>query len=108
MEYGEATVGEARILFDYVQDDNLNWTVTDETPAIIFVVYGEFEIVANRFSEQPPPVLPTVWIVVPLGERGTLTAWSDEEYHLSELGEVHEVPLPLPEFPTPVSLESQS
>jgi hypothetical protein len=55
-------------------------------------------------AEPTPPIFTRLWIVVPLGERGVHWSSAAEEIDLTQLGEVHEVPLPLAPFPTPVSL----
>ncbi|MEX1254580.1 MAG: hypothetical protein WEE64_09580 [Dehalococcoidia bacterium] len=104
LSYVQATIGDARAVLDPDREDS-SWAVADDASAVIFVASGRFRTGSiGAFAEPTPQIFTRLWIVVPLGERGTEMFWGHDEYDLGQLGEVHEVPLPLPPFPTPVSL----
>jgi hypothetical protein len=104
LAYAEASVGEAREFFGYSREDNATWDIADDVSAVLFVAEGTFECYASRFSETPTPRYTTMWIIVALGEPGTRAGCDNERHDLSKFGDVRGVPLPLPPFPTPVSL----
>ena len=104
LKFVVTTVGEARALVGMAREDNLNIDVADREPAVVFIAEGRFRVVMNRFADSPPPIISTVWIVVPLGVTGTFSGAGSGDYDLSSLGEVRDVVVPLPEFPAPVDL----
>jgi hypothetical protein len=104
MFYVEATVGEAKDLLDPDRESGL-WEAAEDLDAFIFVAYGEFRW-RDFLDGTRGPTYETLWVVVPLHEEGMHSGTSNEEYDLEQFGDVHEVPLPLPEFPTPVNLET--
>jgi hypothetical protein len=108
MTYVVASVGEARALFDPDGRDFPHWDTSADTPAVIFVAYGSFQVlppVAVKITPAPP--FSTVWVVVPLGVEGTRWVATDEQYDLSVFGEVGELDVPLPRFPTPVDFRTK-
>lgn len=106
LTYVRATVGDARDLFDPDRDTAV-WDTPDDVPAVIFVAYGEFQWRSVPGSATPGPAYNTVWVVVPLGVRGTHLGGANEQYDLTALGEVGEVRVPLPPFPTPVEFRTR-
>ncbi|MGB2694441.1 MAG: hypothetical protein WBD55_04540 [Dehalococcoidia bacterium] len=105
LTYVEATVGEGRDLYDPGREDKIP-DIADDVAAVIFVAHGRFEWRDLAGSATPGPVYSSRLLIIPLGKSGSFSDASDEEYDLSALGEVSEVPLPLPEWPTPVSLDT--
>ncbi len=104
--YVDTTVGRARELFD-PDHERKAWDAPDHLPAWVVVAYGSFQVKSVPGSSTPGPSLTSVWVVIPEGDVG-LHWWVDSQsYELSRLGTVVEVPLPLPPFPTPVTLGSQ-
>ena len=104
MVYVEATVGAARNVLD-PRREMKTWDTPDDVPALIFVASGRFRMWSmGAYAEPTPPIFTRLWIVVPLGTRGVQWSGADHDIDLSQLGAVHEVPLPLAPFPTPVSL----
>lgn len=104
--YVEATVGAARDLLDPNRTTK-NWEVPDDVPAVIIVAYGRFQwksMPGSVTGATPGPTYTSVWVVVPLGQRGTYRISTNDQHDLTRLGEAREVALPLPPFPTPVSL----
>ena len=105
LQYVEITAKEGRDLLD--PSGTTVWEVRDEAAALLFLARGRFSM-SNRFSQTPPPVFYAYCIVVPIGERGTFSAGCADDIALSQFGEVQEVPLPLPPFPTPVELGAEA
>lgn len=105
MEYVQSTYGQALTLFGLSRESDKLLAIADGVPVVIFVAHGEFQFMPSRFIEgATPETLTTAWIAVPIGERGDLVGADDKQYDLRKLGDVHELPLPLPELPTPVPL----
>jgi hypothetical protein len=105
VQYAPSVAGNARQLVNYTREEDRVWAVADQTPVVLFVAHGAFECFSDRFSEGPAKRSSTMWVIVPLGERGTRAGCSDDTYELTSLGEVKTVPLPLAPFPSPVSIE---
>jgi hypothetical protein len=99
------TVGDARAILNPSGDIKL-WDTPDDVPAVIFVAKGDFEMTPPVALNLPTYTVTQVWVVVPLGQKGTWMMPYDEDYDLSQLGAVREVPLPLPPFPTRVSFNT--
>jgi hypothetical protein len=95
------SVGEAADILDPTGETSRE--ATDDLRAVFFVARGRFVLV-NRFNATPSPELDTYCIVVPIGDEGTFSGNCDEDVDLTDFGTAHIVPLPLPPFPTPVSL----
>jgi hypothetical protein len=107
MFYVRATVGQARDLFD-PERRSATWDTPDEAPAVIFVAYGRFQILPPvALNMTPAPPFSTVWVVVPLGVEGTRWVATNDQYDLSVFGEVGELEVPLPEWPTPVEFRTK-
>jgi hypothetical protein len=105
LQYVEITTQDGKELLDPTGDTV--WDAPDGVPALLFVARGRFVFV-NRFSVTPAPEFSTYCIVVPIGEAGTFSAQCEDDLDASEFGQVHDVPLPLPEFPMPVSFSAES
>ncbi len=105
--YVKSTVGEARSLFDPELTIKA-WDAADDLPAWVVVASGRFQRVSRRgatdWAKEPLTWHSTVWVVVPKGEIGVHSGIRNEEYDLSQLGTVIEVPVPLAEFPDPIEL----
>lgn len=104
LEYVGMTVGDGKELLD--PSGETVWEVADDLQAFFFVARGRFTLL-NRFSETPSPTFGAYCIVVPIGEEGTFSSTCNEDIDLSRFGQLQAVPLPLPPFPTPVSLSSR-
>lgn len=102
----DTTVGQARDLFD-PEHERKAWDAPDHLPAWGVVAYGSFQVKSVPGSSTPGPSLTSVWVVIPKGDVGLHWWVDDQSYELSRLGTVVEVPVPLPPFPTLVTLESQ-
>lgn len=106
VSYVESSVGEARTLFDPDRVLEL-WGAADDWPAWVVVASGQFQRGTLRAdgTRGTGGWERTVWVVVPMDEIGAYSGIRNEEYDLSQLGAVKEVPVPLAEFPNPIELE---
>ncbi len=106
----DTTAGKARDLFDPKRETpSGRWFADAPDGAVVWVVvaYGRFQFKSMPGSTTPGPWYNTVWVVVPKGEKGTSDGAGNQQYDLSRLGPVVQVPVPLAPFPTPVQLGSQ-
>lgn len=103
VQYVETTVGQARDLFDPRHEIKV-WETADSAEAVVIVAYGEFYTWCMGCEPHTSGPHSTHWAVVPIGQRGTFDLLSNERYDLTRFGAVRQVPLPLPEWPTPVAL----
>ncbi len=106
LSYVETTIGKARELTDPQRTD-LNWAVPESFRCWVLVYYGQFADL-NRFTGKFSP-FSTFIAVVPEGARGITSRQGNQRYDLSKLGDVKQIPGPLPTFgrlsdlrPTPV------
>ncbi len=109
VQYVKTTVGQAKSRLASASDGHFDpgkrvagWGA-DDLPIWIVVAKGQF----TKFSiidPTPGPPFSSLWVIFPMGRAGSFPFPSNAQYDLSQLGTVHNVPLPLPPFPTPVNL----
>ncbi len=110
LTYVNTTIGQLRKLFGppkapgdlastvgafKARDDTLVWAI---------VARGQFPTFHMGLGTQLPPTS-AVWLFVLHDLAGNLSADTNDNYDISQLGEVREIPLPLAKWPTPVALE---
>jgi hypothetical protein len=103
--YTRTTVGQARGLLDPTGETK-SWNAPDNIDAWVFVAHGSFSIWTQGVATHVSPAYTTLWIVVPVGQKGTFWATNNNSYDLSQLAPVGRLSLPLPPWPTPVEFST--
>ncbi len=79
----------------------------EDWPVWAVVARGSFHGRAAALATQEYHVGSNFWVLVPKDRQGFGANFAtDTNYDISQLGEVHDVPLPLAKWPTPVALAS--
>jgi hypothetical protein len=107
LSYVETTVGPVRDLLDPERQLGAGRFFSDapsEADVWVVIANGDFLRENRGVVDVEPASYRSLWLVVPKGELGLHTATADT-LDPSVLGALHEIPLPLAEFPAPISLE---
>ena len=105
--YVETTVGQAQRLFDPLGErggGQFFEDAPDDLPVWAVVATGDFRESETLRGGQIF-TYSSLWWVVAIGEKGFIWGVNYRNSDVSTLGTATSVPLPLPEFPTPVRLE---
>lgn len=107
--YVETTYGQVVSLrkFNGIPRDENTPPFPSTLPVWLFVAYGKFQDRSMAGSTTPGQTYTTRYFLIAKGEKAFSTGATNEQYDLSSLGTVIQVPVPLPPFPTSVKLNSR-